>query len=216
MRVGRIAESTSAGRRPPVIDADAAAVVQSHARRPDEEPWTVSLADRLPVRRGPVVLRRFRPEDLEAFLAYRSDPEIARYQGWSPVDRAAAGGFLEEMSGIDGLRPGEWIQLGIADAATDALCGDVGIHCDASCEHAEIGFSLAREFHGRGYASAAVSATLELLYAKPSIRCVRAVTDTRNGPSIRLLERLGFAQTGVQVADFKGERCTEYVYERAR
>ena len=29
-----------------------------------------------------LVLRRFRPEDLDAFVAYRSDPQVARYQGW--------------------------------------------------------------------------------------------------------------------------------------
>jgi RimJ/RimL family protein N-acetyltransferase len=29
-----------------------------------------------------LVLRRFRSEDLDAFVAYRSDPQIARYQVW--------------------------------------------------------------------------------------------------------------------------------------
>jgi RimJ/RimL family protein N-acetyltransferase len=29
-----------------------------------------------------LVLRRFGPEDLDAFVAYRSDPEVARYQSW--------------------------------------------------------------------------------------------------------------------------------------
>jgi RimJ/RimL family protein N-acetyltransferase len=29
-----------------------------------------------------LLLRRFRPEDLDAFVAYRSDPEVARYQEW--------------------------------------------------------------------------------------------------------------------------------------
>ncbi len=29
-----------------------------------------------------LVLRRFRPEDLDAFVAYRSDPRVARYQSW--------------------------------------------------------------------------------------------------------------------------------------
>jgi RimJ/RimL family protein N-acetyltransferase len=29
-----------------------------------------------------LVLRRFRSEDLDSFVAYRSDPETARYQSW--------------------------------------------------------------------------------------------------------------------------------------
>jgi RimJ/RimL family protein N-acetyltransferase len=36
-----------------------------------------------------LVLRRFRPEDLDAFVAYRSDPEIARYQSWEAPYRPA-------------------------------------------------------------------------------------------------------------------------------
>ena len=38
-----------------------------------------------------LVLRRFRPDDLDAFVAYRSDPGIARYQSWEapyPPDQA--------------------------------------------------------------------------------------------------------------------------------
>ena len=30
-----------------------------------------------------LVLRRFRPEDLDAFVAYRSDPETASTTSWS-------------------------------------------------------------------------------------------------------------------------------------
>jgi RimJ/RimL family protein N-acetyltransferase len=27
-------------------------------------------------------IRRFQDSDMESFLAYRNDPEVARYQGW--------------------------------------------------------------------------------------------------------------------------------------
>ena len=30
-----------------------------------------------------LVLRRFEDRDLASLLAYRNDPEVARYQGWS-------------------------------------------------------------------------------------------------------------------------------------
>ena len=36
-----------------------------------------------------LVLRRFRPEDLDAFVACRSDPQIARYQVWEAPYLAA-------------------------------------------------------------------------------------------------------------------------------
>lgn len=38
-----------------------------------------------PVPVGPVRLRALREADLPDFLAYRSDLEVARFQGWSPL-----------------------------------------------------------------------------------------------------------------------------------
>jgi RimJ/RimL family protein N-acetyltransferase len=32
-----------------------------------------------------LLLRRFHADDLEAFVGYRSDPEVARYQSWDPT-----------------------------------------------------------------------------------------------------------------------------------
>jgi len=32
-----------------------------------------------------LILRAFQADDLEAFVAYRSDPEVARYQSWDPT-----------------------------------------------------------------------------------------------------------------------------------
>jgi RimJ/RimL family protein N-acetyltransferase len=41
-----------------------------------------------------LVLRRFRPEDLDAFVAYRSDPETARYQSWEAPYRPSQARLL--------------------------------------------------------------------------------------------------------------------------
>ena len=44
-------------------------------------------------------LRRFRPKDAPAFAAYRSDPAVARYQGWSaPVSPQAAAALVQEFA----------------------------------------------------------------------------------------------------------------------
>jgi hypothetical protein len=62
-----------------------------------------------------LVSRRFRPEDLDAFVAYRSDPEVARYQSWeAPYPAGQARRFLEELEAIDPDTPGEWFQFAVA------------------------------------------------------------------------------------------------------
>jgi hypothetical protein len=48
------------------------------------------LLVRLPVAAGAVSLRALRTDDVDDFLAYRSDPEVARDQGWQPMDRKPA------------------------------------------------------------------------------------------------------------------------------
>ena len=63
------------------------------------------------------LLRRMRTRDLAAFQAYRSLPELGRFQGWSPMSETEALSFLAEMSEARLFAAGEWVQLGIATAA---------------------------------------------------------------------------------------------------
>jgi RimJ/RimL family protein N-acetyltransferase len=64
-----------------------------------------------------LVLRRFRSEDLDAFVAYRSDPETARYQSWEvPYRPSQARQFLQELDARHPDTPGEWFQLAVACA----------------------------------------------------------------------------------------------------
>ena len=63
-------------------------------------------------------LRRSRPEDAEAISAYRSDPDVHRYQGWERTDPDGVRGEIEEMSRRSPGAPGGWIQLSVEDRET--------------------------------------------------------------------------------------------------
>jgi RimJ/RimL family protein N-acetyltransferase len=159
-----------------------------------------------------VVLRRLAPADLEDFQAYRSDPEVALYQNWSPMSVAEASAFLAERGAAPFGRPG-WFQIGIGERSTGRLVGDVGICLHRNeTEPAEIGFTLAAPWQGQGLASEAVRETLALLFEHTQVTRVIAITDTRNLPSIRLLERVGFQLSRTVPAVFRGEPCTEHVF----
>jgi ribosomal-protein-alanine N-acetyltransferase len=158
-----------------------------------------------------LLLRRLRPGDLAAFQAYRALPEVGRYQGWSPMSDGEAAEFLSRMEAAPFFTPGEWVQLAIGEP-DGTLAGDIGIFLAADSGHAEIGFTLAPAAQGRGLATAAVREALDLVFAGTGIAEVHAVTDERNAPSIRLLERLGFQRKQRRDAVFKGEPCIELVY----
>lgn len=157
-------------------------------------------------------LRRLRPADLDAFQRYRAMPELGRYQGWSPMSDADAVDFLDEMSKAPLFTPGEWMQLGIADADTDALVGDIGLHLSEDGTVGEVGFTLQPSAQGRGIATQAVREAIRLMFAATRVARVLGITDARNVPSVRLLERLGFQYTETRQVVFRGEPCSEKVY----
>jgi ribosomal-protein-alanine N-acetyltransferase len=173
--------------------------------------------DALPRTTARLVLRRFAARDLAAFQSYRRDPEVGRYQGWSVLDDAGAAAFIAAMAEAKFGVPGEWFQIAVADRSTDALVGDIGLgFADDRAGVAEIGFSMAPAAQRRGLAAEAVRCALALLFASGRVDVVEGITDARNAPSIRLLERIGMQLVRTQQALFRGEMCTEHVYSIAR
>lgn len=161
-------------------------------------------------------LRRLSPDDLAAFQAYRNDPELGRWQGWTARPDAEALAFLNEMAAVPLFRLGQWTQLGIADELTDQLLGDLGVYISSDGQQAEFGFTLARAAQGRGIASAAVCEAVALVFDQTAVERIHAQTDTRNTACIRLLERLGAPLIERIATEFRGEPCSEWRYELAR
>ena len=162
------------------------------------------------------MLRRLALADLSAFQAYRRDPELARYQGWSAMSDDEALAFLCEMSAMPRPAPGEWLQLGIADADGVRIVGDIGLCLAADVAHAEIGFTLAADAQGRGIATAAVREAIAWLFEVTTATQERGITDARNLPSIRLMERVGMRRVASREAIFRGEPCVEHVHALER
>jgi RimJ/RimL family protein N-acetyltransferase len=161
-------------------------------------------------------LRRFQAADLEAFVAYRSDPEVARYQSWdSPYSMAAAESFLRSQRDLAFGQPGEWLQLAMVDRAAGTVCGDCAVRVATDQPAtAEVGVTLARASQGKGLATEALTGVLTKLFERRGMHRVFAEADDRNGPVLRLLARLGFrCEARLVEADwFKGEWSTLRVY----
>lgn len=170
------------------------------------------LIARLPLAAGPVRLRKLHGDDLEPFLAYRGDAEVARYQGWTPMSHAQAAAFLAEMAAATAWPEGTWLQIAIARRDDDRLVGDIGLLHEAP-GRAQLGFTLARDAQGRGWAQAALQPLCTLL-GRLGFGHLRAVSDGRNAPSLRLLKRLGFVETARAEVVVKGETCIDVVLER--
>jgi RimJ/RimL family protein N-acetyltransferase len=162
-----------------------------------------------------LILRHFTDADLVPFMAYRNDPDVARYQGWEGISEAEAHAFIEEQKLVQPGMPGQWFQIAIALKETGMLAGDCALKINEHEERqAEIGYTLARAYQGKGIAAEAVSRVLDYAFRTLELHRVIAITDCENAASIALLERLGLRREGhfIQNVWFKGKWADEYLY----
>ncbi|OLR92846.1 GNAT family N-acetyltransferase [Actinokineospora bangkokensis] len=169
-----------------------------------------------PLRTDRLSLSPLGASDLDAFVAYRRDPAIARWQSWDPTySHADARRLLAGQPTGDLPAPGEWLQLAIHDAAATTLHGDVAVHTLADQPDTyELGVTLAPAAHGRGIATEAVGRVVDHLVGERGAHRLVGQCDARNEPVARLFRRLGFRHEGRNVdADFfKGEWTTLDTY----
>lgn len=161
-------------------------------------------------------LRPFEPGDLDDLHAYQSRPDVARYLLWDARDRSRSARSLELKARQRAITAeGQSLVLAAVDRGTGRVIGEVMLHW-LSREHqqGEIGFVFNPAFHGRGLATEAAQVALELGFGGLGLHRIIGRCDARNGPSARLMERLGMRREAHFVHDevFKGEWGDEFVY----
>jgi RimJ/RimL family protein N-acetyltransferase len=160
-------------------------------------------------------IRRLTEEDIPNLLSYRNDPNVARYQSWEHIDEQEARALIRDMEDVEPGMRGVYFQFAIALRTSDEIIGDAMLFVTADDNRlGEIGYSFARAHQGKGYAIESLHALLDYAFKELDLHRVTALVDTRNIPSIRLLERLGMRREGefIENAWFKGEWCNEYLY----
>lgn len=166
-----------------------------------------------------LLLRRLHRDDVEGLCAYRSLPEVVRYQSWDSFGPDDAARLIESQSTAEPDIPGTWFQLAMVEAATGAFIGDCGLHCpkDNSLQM-EIGITLSPLHQGRGYATEAMECLLSHLFGTLDKHRVFATTDVLNRPAAALFRRLGFRQEAhlVESPWCKGQWSSEYVFAMLR
>jgi RimJ/RimL family protein N-acetyltransferase len=144
------------------------------------------------IRTDRLVLRQLRASDAEPVHAYRDNPEVARFQSWDTQSLDEVRAFVASQCPLRSTEPG-WYQLAIAELGTDRIVGDLGVHIlESDPRQVELGFTLAPDAQGQGYAAEAVRAILGHLFVALGKHRVIASTDPRNERCTALLRRVGF------------------------
>ena len=161
-----------------------------------------------------LTLRRFCTDDLAPFLSYRNDPELSRYQDWTPNFNEEEGqAFIHQMQHAEPLSDG--LQIAIELTAKGILVGDLYIGPYRNSKNqATIGYTLVQPYQRSGYASEAVRGLLTYGFTILGLHRVIAEVDPRNTASVVVLERLSMRREAHHLqAYWDGSSWTdEYVY----
>jgi len=95
---------------------------------------------------------------------------------------------------------GERAECAIRDARTGAFAGDIGLFREAPTGQALVGYSVAREWRGRTFATRAVRLISDWAFDAAGLARLAAGTAPDNIASQRTLERAGFQREGYERA----------------
>jgi RimJ/RimL family protein N-acetyltransferase len=133
-----------------------------------------------------LVLRQWREDDREPFAALNADPVVMEHFP-STMTREASDAFVDfNIATIAERGWGLW-----AVEANGEFIGFVGLNEPNFMPGVEVGWRLARDAWGHGYATEAAQASLAYARDKLGLAEVISFTATTNLRSRRVMERLG-------------------------
>ena len=144
-----------------------------------------------------LLLREFVEDDWPAVLAYQSDPRYLRFYHWTHRTPEDVRAFVQRFVDSQREQPRRKFQLAITVPAEGRLIGNCGIRMQtAGAAEAEIGYELAPERWGRGYATEAARAMLRFGFTELGLHRVHAHCIAENLASARVLEKIGMRREG--------------------
>jgi len=128
-----------------------------------------------------LLLRTFRRDDLPLYAALNADPEVARWLG-GPLTR-------EDSDDIAAWAQECYAREGRQDGAFLGMCGLH--HQESYPDDVEVGWRLAHEHWGNGYATEAATGWLDHAFGTMGLPRVISITDRPNLRSLAVMRRLG-------------------------
>jgi ribosomal-protein-alanine N-acetyltransferase len=142
-----------------------------------------------------LVLRRWRESDREPFAALNADPEVMRYFR-SPLDRAASDRFVDRIESSFyehgyGLWAVEVVDSGRFIGFTGLALQQFEAHFTPAVE---VGWRLARDTWGVGFATEAATAALAFGFGPAELEEIVSITTVSNERSRAVMRRLGMTR----------------------
>ena len=161
-----------------------------------------------------LLLRQWRDGDWVGLRRTYGDPEVMSWIGTTAADLAATAAAVGRMSM-------HWRLLGygmfaVEERSSAEIVGRVGLmlHPDLPLDgpKVEVGWTLQRSAWGRGYATEAAMASLELGFRRLGLPQIFSMTRPDNARSRAVMERCGLTLRGE--LDFRGWKQVYYAIDQ--
>lgn len=164
-----------------------------------------------------LLLRKPKPEDVDAVFDYASDPVVTRFLTFRPYADASEVVFIERCEQL--WADGSAFPWAITIHGSDELLGT--IEARPTDHGVELGYVLRRRAWGNGYMTEAVQAVTEWFFAQDGVYRVWAYVHAENTASQHVLEGSGMVREGLlhrwgMHPNVSPEPSDSYMYARWR
>ena len=162
---------------------------QKQGRKPPKIAGTTELKPMPRLETGRLILREWRQEDIAPAIGFMADADVTRYTVGSPQAP------MDAWRGLTAII-GHWYMRGYGFWAVERkedhkLVGRVGIWNPEGWPGMEVGWTLGRQYWGKGYATEAARASMDYAFETQPIEKLLSVIHVENRPSQRVAARLG-------------------------
>jgi RimJ/RimL family protein N-acetyltransferase len=165
----------------------------------------------LPLRTSRLVLRDFVLDDLPVVHAYSTDEEVIRFMAWGPRTLAESRAHLDRLLAAQTASPRVVYELAIARSDAGEVIGACRLSATGEGE-ADLGYLLAREAWGHGYATEACRSLLDFGFGPLRLSRVVATCAVKNVASVRVMQRLGMVRARRLDVRARGQLVDSYEY----
>lgn len=159
-----------------------------------------------------LLFRSHEPSDEADFVSMHTDTEVRRYvggQAW-PVEKARSR-FREQYLGRPAEIYGLWATVFKAEGKYIGCCG---LRAPGNGMGASLGYYLARPYWGRGLASEASRAFIDVAFTRLGLEWVETDVEEGNAASEHILHKCGFKYVRREVIPGRGRIINFYKLDK--
>jgi len=144
-----------------------------------------------------LVLREFETDDWPTVLAYQRNPCYLRFYPWTDRTEAEVRDFIQMFIDQQAEQPRRKFQLAITLPHDGQVVGNCGIRRKNENDwEADIGYELAPEYWGLGYATEAARAMVDFGFRELRLHRISSWCIADNVSSVRVMEKAGLRLEG--------------------